>query len=470
MKIAVVGCTHAGTSAVKTILSENPTAEVTVYERNDNVSFLSCGIALYVGGVVKDPAGLFYSNPDELKSMGADVRMEHNVTNIDVNKKTLSVENLKTGEFFDDSYDKLVLTTGSWPIIPPIPGIESKNVVLCKNYNQAKEIIARKTDKKKITVVGGGYIGIELVEAFANDNKEVTLVDGLDRVLNKYLDHEFTSVLEEEIKNHNVKIQLNEMVQGFTDNVAGDMTTVVTSGGEYESELVILCVGFKPSTELVKDQVDMMPNGAIIVDDYMRTSAPDVFAAGDSCAVNYNPTGGHAYIPLATNAVRMGFLVGKNIDGPKVKYRGTQSTSGLHLFGFNIGSTGVTDSSAKAFGLETSSVLFEDFYRPEFMPTNEKILMKLVYEKDTLRIVGGQVMSKYDVTQSANTLSLAIQARMTIEDLALVDFFFQPHFDRPWNYLNLVAQKALEQENMISKVDVESFDAAAEHAEKTVSE
>ncbi len=460
MKIIVVGCTHAGTSAVKTILTENPGAEVAVYERNDNVSFLSCGIALYVGGVVKDPAGLFYSNPEELKALGADIHMEHDVTNIDIANKTITVQNIKSGEVFADQYDKLVLTTGSWPIIPPIPGIESNNVILCKTYNQAKEIIARKTDKKKITVVGGGYIGIELVEAFANDDKEVTLIDGLDRVLNKYLDPEFTDILEDEISRHNVNIHLNEFVEGFVDNEAGDMTTVVTSGGEYESEMVILCVGFRPNTDLVKGQIDTMPNGAIIVDDYMRTSNPDVFAAGDSCAVHYNPNGGQAYIPLATNAVRMGLLVGKNIMGPKLKYRGTQSTSGLHLFGYNIGSTGVTDASADAFGLDTRSVLLEDWYRPEFMPTNEKVLMKLVYEKDTLRIVGGQVMSKYDVTQSANTLSLAIQGRMTIEDLALVDFFFQPVFNRPWNYLNLLAQKALDQEFEINREKAESVKIA----------
>ena len=238
------------------------------------------------------------------------------------------------------------------------------------------------------------------------------------------------------------------------------MTTVVTSGGEYESEMVILCVGFRPNTDLVKGQIDTMPNGAIIVDDYMRTSNPDVFAAGDSCAVHYNPNGGQAYIPLATNAVRMGLLVGKNIMGPKLKYRGTQSTSGLHLFGYNIGSTGVTDASADAFGLDTRSVLLEDWYRPEFMPTNEKVLMKLVYEKDTLRIVGGQVMSKYDVTQSANTLSLAIHGRRTIEDLALVDFFFQPVFNRPWNYLLLLAQKALDQEFEINREKAESVKIA----------
>ncbi len=460
MKVVVVGCTHAGTAAVKTILSENNDVDVTVYERNDNVSFLSCGIALYVGGVVEDAQSLFYSNPEELESLGANVNMEHDVKNIDTDNKTLTVENLKTGETFEESYDKLVMTTGSWPIIPPIKGIESKNVVLCKNYNQAKELIERKTDKQKITVVGGGYIGIELVEAFANDGKDVTLIDGLDRILNKYLDNEFTDILETELKDRGIKIQLNEMVQGFVDSESGDTTTVVTSEGEYESELVILCVGFRPSTELLKGKVDMIGNGAIIVDDYMRTSIPDVYAAGDNCAVHYNPNGGHAYIPLATNAVRMGFLVGKNIKDTKMKYRGTQSTSGLHLFGFNIGSTGVTAASSGAFGLETKSVLFEDYYRPEFMPTNEKLLMKLVYEKETLRIVGGQVMSKYDITQSANTLSLAIQGRMTIEDLALVDFFFQPHFDRPWNYLNLLAQKALEQEGLINHVEKESFDQA----------
>src|SRR5699024_279930 len=124
----------------------------------------------------------------------------------DIANKTITVQNIKSGEVFADQYDKLVLTTGSWPIIPPIPGIESNNVILCKTYNQAKEIIARKTDKKKITVVGGGYIGIELVEAFANDDKEVTLIDGLDRVLNKYLDPEFTDILEDEISRHNVNI------------------------------------------------------------------------------------------------------------------------------------------------------------------------------------------------------------------------------------------------------------------------
>lgn len=450
MKVVVIGCTHAGTSAVKTILAENPDAEVVVYERNDNVSFLSCGIALYIGGKVEDPQGLFYSDPQELTDLGAAVHMEHDVTNADLTNKLLSVKNLKTGEQFEEDYDKLVLTTGSWPIIPPLDGLDLENVLLCKNYNQAQEIFKRKDEAENIVVVGGGYIGIELVEAFVEHGKKVTLVDGLDRVLNKYLDSEFTNIIQADLEDHDVDLHLNEMVKGF-EGEDGKVTKVITEGGEYEADMVILCVGFRPNTDLVKDQIDMLPNGAIKIDNYMKTSNPDVYAAGDNCAVNYNPNGGHAYIPLATNAVRMGTLVGKNINGDKVAYRGTQSTSGLNLFGWNIGSTGVNQASAEVFGLETHSVFVEDLYRPEFMPTNEKIYMELVYEVGTNRIVGGQVMSKYDCTASANTLSLAVQNKMTIEDLAYVDFFFQPVFDRPWNYLNILGQAAIDHEKELAK-------------------
>lgn len=453
MKVVVIGCTHAGTSAVKTILKENPDAEVTVFERNDNISFLSCGIALYVGGVVKDAAGLFYSSPDELKQLGASVKIKHNVKSVDTEAKKLVAENLETGEEIEVSYDKLVNTTGSWPIIPPIPGIDSKNVLLCKNYEQAKEIIHRSSDAKKVVIVGGGYIGIELVEAFRESGKEVTLLDGLDRILNKYLDKEFTDILEQDLRDRGITLALNQNVNRFEADEQGFVKAVFTEKEEFPADLVILCVGFRPNNELLKGKVEMLPNGAIIVDEYMRTSNPDIFAAGDSCAVYYNPNGGQAYIPLATNAVRMGMLIGKNIKESKVKYRGTQATSGLRLFGYNIGSTGVTVGSAPFFGLNVRSVILKDNYRPEFMPTTSEVLMQLVYEVDTNRIVGGQVMSQYDITQSANTLSLAIQNKMTIEDLSYVDFFFQPHFNRPWNYLNLLAQAAVEQERKLAEAN-----------------
>ncbi|MDK6233659.1 FAD-dependent oxidoreductase [Aerococcus sp. UMB10185] len=450
MKVIVIGCTHAGTAAVTTMLNENEDIDVTIYERNDNVSFLSCGIALYVGGVVKDVDGLFYSSPDALAELGANVKMEHDVLELDQANKKVQVKDLKTGEVFEDSYDKLVLSSGSWPIIPPIDGLDLDNVLLCKNFNHAQEIIAKKNDKKRIAVVGGGYIGIELVEAFAETGKEVVLIDGMPHPLSKYLDSEMTDILEETIQEHGVEMHMSEFADGFVGDENGAVKAVRTNKGEYECDMAILCVGFKPNNELFGD-LKTFDNGALIVDDFMHTSDPDIYACGDSCAVNYNPNDGHAYIPLATNAVRMGNLVGKNIKEDRVKYRGTQSTSGLKLFGWNIGSTGVNDGSAESFGLDTRSVYVKDFYRPEFMPTNEVVHMKLVYEVGTGRIVGGQLMSKYDITQSANTLSLAIQNHMTIEDLAYVDFLFQPHFDRPWHYLNILAQAALDQEAKLAE-------------------
>lgn len=443
MKVVVVGCTHAGTSAVKSILSNHPEAEVTVYERNDNVSFLSCGIALYVGGVVKDPASLFYSNPEELASLGATVKMEHDVETIDVKEKTITAKDLKTGEIETVTYDKLVMTTGSWPIVPPIDGIQSENILLCKNYNQANEIIEKAKSANKIVIVGGGYIGIELVEAFAESGKEVTLIDGLDRILNKYLDKPFTDVLESELEKQGVTLALGENVQQFVADESGRVKTVVTPSQSFDADMVILCVGFKPNTTLIEGQLDTLPNGAIKVNEYMQTSNPDVYAAGDSAVVHYNPSGTQNYIPLATNAVRQGLLVGHNLTENNLAYRGTQGTSGLYLFGWTIGSTGVTKESAALNNLDVEATLFEDNYRPEFMPTTENVKMSLVYEKGTNRIVGAQFMSKYDITQSANTLSLAVQNKMTVEDLAISDFFFQPHFDRPWNYLNLLAQAAL---------------------------
>lgn len=447
MKTIVIGCTHAGTSAVKSILNNQPGMEVVVYERNDNVSFLSCGIALYVGDVVKDAQSLFYSDPEELTALGAQVNMEHNVLEVDEVNKTVTVLNMLTNETLVDSYDKLVLATGSWPIEPPIPGVEAENILLCKNYNQALEIFKRKQDAENVVIVGGGYIGIELVEAFHDTGKKVTLIDGLDRVLNKYLDKEFTDILENDFREKGITLALDQTVTSFEKDDNGKVKAVNTPEGRFEADLVIMCVGFRPNNELMKDKIDTLPNGAIKVNKFMQTSNPDIYAAGDNVAVHYNPTQDQTYIPLATNAVRMGSLVGYNILEDKIAYRGTQGTSGLYLFGFNIGSTGLTVGSAEHFGIEVDSVVLEDNYRPEFMPTTEKVLMKLVYRKDNKKIVGGQLMSKYDITQSANTLSLAIQNGMTVEDLAYVDFFFQPHFDRPWNYLNLLAQAALEKIN-----------------------
>lgn len=454
MKIAVIGCTHAGTAAIVRAAKLYPEAEITVYERNDNISFLSCGIALYVGGVVKDPNGLFYSSPEHLMTLGVTTRMRHEVLNVDTEGKTLIVRNLETGEEFDDTFDKLIVTTGSWPVVPNFEGIELENIILSKNFNHSNTIIEKAKSAKKVVVIGAGYIGVELVEAFEMNGKQVTLIDAEPRILSKYLDVEFTDRIEESLMDQGINLALDEKVVRF-EGFSGKVHTVVTTKGAHEADLVILCIGFRPNTELLKGQVDMLPNGAILVDNYMETSVKDVYAAGDSCAIRYNPTGQAAYIPLATNAVRMGALVAMNLVEKKIAYMGTQGTSGIKIYEDNIAATGLTEEAAIEAGLDVATAMFEDNYRPEFMPEYAKATFKVVFEKDSRRIVGAQLMSKVDLTQSINTLSVCIQNNMTVEELAFVDFFFQPHYNKPWNYLNSLGFAAMEAEPLPAAESVE---------------
>lgn len=442
MKIVVVGCTHAGTAAVVNMKELYPNSQITIYEKNDNISFLSCGIALSVGNVVTDVQKLFYNSPENLASQGIITNMKHEVLDIDFDNKTLSVNNLTTGETFEDTYDKLVLTLGSWPIVPKFEGGELENIVLCKNYDHAKTIIDKTPDAQNVVVIGAGYIGVELAEAFEMKNKNVTLIDAEDRIMAKYLDKEFTDMAEAEFTKRGVNLVLGQKVQKFEGN--GKVSKVVTDKGEYEADLVVLCIGFAPNTNLVKGKLDTLPNGAIIIDEYMRTSKEDVFAAGDCCVVRFNPANENRYIPLATNAVRMGTLVAKNLLNPTLKYMGTQGTSGIKIYDLCIASTGLTEEEAKkTTSLNVSSVTAIDNYRPEFMPTFEEAKLTLVYDKDSRNVVGGQIISKIDLTQFMNTLSVVIQNEMTIEELAITDFFFQPHFNKPWSLLNIAALKAL---------------------------
>lgn len=444
MKVAVIGCTHAGTAAILNTKKLYPTAEITMYERNDTISFLSCGIALYVGGVVNDANGLFYCSPEVLQEMGVVTKMQHDVLNIDADAKTLVAKNLVTGEEVTDTFDKLIMTTGSWPIIPNLPGIELGNILLSKNYDHAKAIIEQSNNDtvKNVVVVGAGYIGVELVEAFEMQGKNVTLVDISERVLAKYLDAEFTEVVEVEMRERGIKVAMNELVEGFEGN-DGKVTTVLTNQGTHDADLVIMCIGFRPNTGLLTGQVDMLANGAIQVDEFMRSSNPDILAAGDCATIYYNPTGQWQYIPLATNAVRMGTLVAYNLVEPKLRYMGTQGTSGIKIYEDNFASTGLSVELANDVNVDVQVATITDAYRPEFMPTHENVTLKLVYRSDNHVIVGAQLMSKIDLTPIINTVSLAIQTKTTIEELAFVDFFFQPHYNKPWNILNLAGLEAM---------------------------
>ena len=215
MKIVVVGCTHAGTSAVVNLKNLHPDSEITIYEKNDNISFLSCGIALNVGKVIENTESLFYNSPENLASLGVITNMKHEVLDINFDAKSIKVKNLVSNEVFEDNYDKLVLTLGSWPIVPKFEGGDLENIVLCKNYEHALNIIEKSKNAESAVVIGAGYIGVELAEAFEMQGKKVTLIDAENRIMAKYLDKEFTDRAEKEFSDRGVKLVLGEKVQKF---------------------------------------------------------------------------------------------------------------------------------------------------------------------------------------------------------------------------------------------------------------
>ena len=410
--VAVIGCTHAGTFATTSILAEHPDWTVHVFERNGTLSFLSCGIALWVGDHVSDPKKMFYSSPAALAEAGATMHMRTDVTSVDLDARTLTYRALdEAGDPAEQTlaFDKLVVTTGSRPVIPPIPGIDSPHVLLCKNWDHAIAIKEKAKTAKSAVVIGSGYIGAEIAEQFSVTGVKTTLVDGLDRPLANNFDKTIT---------------------------------VVTEKGEYTAEMAILAVGFLPNTDLLKGKVDMLPNGAIVVDDYMQASAPGVYAAGDSATVFYNPTGQHDYIPLATNAVRQGLLVGRNIETPTVKYMGTQATSAVQLYDLSLAASGLTRAGAERRGLTVRETSLTEDYRPDFMLTTTPVTSILTWDPETRKVKGGQFCSKADISGAANVISMAIQAGFTIDQLANVDFLFQPNFDKPVYYVGAVAMKA----------------------------
>ncbi|TPF96288.1 pyridine nucleotide-disulfide oxidoreductase [Bifidobacterium sp. UTCIF-39] len=453
--VAIVGCTHAGTFAAQSILQAHPDWTVHVYERNDTLSFLSCGIALWVGDHVSDPQRMFYSSPEALGKLGARMHMRHDVLNVDVKGRTLLAKDLETDEQTTLAFDKLVVTTGSKPVIPPIPGLaeglEDGRVKLCKNWGHGLAIKEMARNAKSVAVIGAGYIGAELAEQFSEIGVKTVLIDGLDRVLAKNFDKPISDVVEQAFTDHGVTLALGHMVTEFRLGADGNGVTVMTSEGEFTVDCAIMGAGFLPRTNLFDGQLDMLPNGAITTDEYMRATisgesepSQDVFAAGDSATVFYNPTGTYDYIPLATNAVRQALLVGANIVEPTQKYMGTQATSAVQLYDLSMAATGLTQGGAEARGVTTRSTTLTQDFRPDFMLTTTPVTCTLTWDPETRVIKGAQFLSRQaDVAQAANAVSIAIQAGFTIDQLANVDLLFQPNFSQPVNYIAAVAMQAI---------------------------
>lgn len=441
-KIVVVGANHAGTAALNTILDNYKGNEVTAFDSNSNISFLGCGMALWIGKQISGPEGLFYSNKEKLESKGARIYMETPVESIDYENKVVHAKG-KDGTEYHESFDKLILATGSVPIVPKIEGIDLKNVQLVKLYQNAEEVIEKLKDEsiKDVVVVGAGYIGVELAEAFVRCGKEVTLIDCVETCLSGYYDKDFTDIMRDNLKAHGVKLAFGETVQRMEGS--GKVERVITDKGEHKADMVIMAIGFRPNTTLGGGRLELFKNGAFLVDKHQETSVKGVYAIGDCATVYDNSIQEVNYIALASNAVRSGIVAAHNSCGMGLESLGVQGSNGICIWGVNMLSTGLTLTKALKLGIQAAAVDYEDLQKPAFIEHgNQKVKIRIVYDKESRIVLGAQMTSEYDISMGLHMFSLAIQEKVTIDKLKLVDLFFLPHFNQPYSYIALAAQKA----------------------------
>lgn len=444
-KIVVVGANHAGTATINTILDNYEGNEVVAFDANSNISFLGCGMALWIGNQISGPDGLFYQTKEQFEAKGATIHMECPVDRIDYDAKVVYATD-KDGTTYEESYDKLVLATGSLPIIPKFPGGDLENIQQVKLFQNAAEVVEKLKDDsiKTVAVVGAGYIGVELAEAFQRCGRHTLLIDMAPTCMANNFDPEFSERMAQNLADNGIEAHYGEGVDHF-EGVDGKVTKLVTDKGAYDVDMVCVCIGFRPNAALVEGAgFEQLGNGALVVDRHQMTSKQDVYAVGDCASIFYNGLGGKPYyIALASNAVRSGIVAGHNICGTAIETPGVQGSSGICIFDLKMVSCGLTESAAKKAGIEVKTTTVTDCQKAPFIEhDNPDTTCKIVYDAKTRVILGAQLASTYDMSGNINMFSLAVQKKVTIDELALLDIFFLPHFNAPYNYMTVAALSA----------------------------
>lgn len=438
MKVVIIGGIAAGMSAAAKFKRLSPNDEVIVYEKGDIVSFGACGLPYYVGGFFEDSREMIARTPEQFKESGVEIHTKHEVIDVDFSNKKLKIKNLEINEIIEESYDKLMIASGARAIIPPIKNVNLENVVTLKSMddgNKLRDLMA-KDEYKKIVIIGAGFIGLEAVEAAKHRGKDVTVIQLQDRVLQEVFDKDITDILEEELRENDINLLLSETVVELIGD--GKVSKVKTDKREVEADIVILATGVKPNTDFLKsDEIKMLRNGALIVDSYGRTSVENVYSAGDCATINNLITGKECYVPLATGANKLGRIVGENLAGQNNSFQGSMASSCIKVMNMEAARTGLSEKEVKDLGFDYKTKFITDMNQTSYYPGRERIYVKLIYDAHTKVIYGGQVAGYKDAVQRCNVLAACIYAKMTTEQLGMLDLCYSPPFARTWDVLNV---------------------------------
>lgn len=439
MKLVVIGGVAAGMSAASKLKRMNSDAEVVVYEKGGFLSYGACGLPYYVSGENDDYTKMIARTKEQFERMGIDTFLQHEVVKIDPKRKQIMIRNLGNGDVFLDHYDKLMIATGTMPMIPPFKGLDLDHIFVLKTLEDGIKLkkAANRGEIQDVVIVGGGYIGIEVAEAMRRLGKNVQIIEQANRILTPF-DKEITSLAEKELMNQQVNLNLNERVEGFIGN--GRVEAVQTNKGTYHADLVLLSIGVKPATKFLEGTgILVAANGAIIVDREMRTNIPDVYAAGDCAQVYHKVMEENTYIPLGTNANKCGRIAGANIAGEHMKYTGTLGSAALKIFDLEMARTGLSERDVQNLAMKYTTVFVESADHPAYYPNQTSIWIKLICDERTKRILGAQAIGPKGAVLRIDMFAIAIQNKMSADELGMTDLCYAPPFAGVWDAVHIAS-------------------------------
>ena len=444
-KILVVGGLAAGPSAAAKAKRVNPSAEVTLFEATENVSYAICESPYAIGNIIKDESKLVILTPEKLESeKNIVVKTLHNVEKILPANKKILVRNLRTREMDEYTYDELIVCTGSIPKRLNVEGENARNIFNLKNRDDVLKILnyISNNNVRNVIIIGGGYIAIEMVEAFKRRGMDVTMLHQFNLPM-EGLEKETRECILEELKTNGIEFISNIKVEAFLQDESYKVKYILTNRGSFEADLILLSIGVEPNTELARAAgIRVGKFGGIITDARQRTNIEHIYAAGDCCEVLNIVTGKNMYIPLATIASRAAWVAGENAAGGNAFYKGAIRAVAVKVFNLEVAHVGISSEEAKKFGYSPLTSLIQAPSQVKIISDEIKVFINLIFDKSSRRVLGANIYGRSGVIQRANVLSVAIQQKMTVDELSQLDMIYSPMFSPLWDPVLIAAHQA----------------------------
>jgi len=439
LKVVIVGGVAGGATAAARIRRLDERAEIVLFERSNFISYANCGLPYYIGGVIEDPEELTLQTPESFhKRFRIDVRVRHEVTAIHPERKTVSVRNLDTGERFEEGFDKLLLATGAKPVRPDIPGADGDRVFTLRTVEDCFKIreYIDKNRPKSAAIAGGGFIGVELAENLRGLGMQVAIVQRPGQLLSP-LDPEMAAFVHSELRKRGVNLLLGRSVRGFKESEKG-VAVLLEDEEPLYADMAVLAIGVTPDSELAREAgLELGIKGGILVNERMETSAPDVYAVGDAVQIRNFVTGEGALISLAGPANKQARIAADNICGGDSRYRGSLGSFAVKVFEMTAAATGLSESAAKKAGLNVDKVYLSPLSRAGYYPGAKEMTMKIVFDKESFRLLGAQIVGRDGVDKRIDVIAAAIRAGLKAGELKELDLAYAPPYSSAKDPINM---------------------------------